>query len=178
MVPRHTGTPRENTTLLGGPKPTCWYTPGDFILLKSSGAISRITSGFIGKPFQACRSRRSLSLRVRRRRLPLRDTEDHELGGPYNRHTNLRRHHSQISISRRIGFVIALDVKRLLRGTSEEHAFLPHHRQKDADIARDLGPQSAVVRLEYRPLRALVDRLSEKDQRASNAQVLRLPICV
>src|SRR5690606_540249 len=90
---------------------------------------------------------------------PLLETEYHELGGLHRRQANLDDELPLIAHLRRIELRVALDVEGFRCSPAKECPVAPHRRQEGLDVPPDARPQILVVRLEYDPLRATLDRL-------------------
>src|SRR5262245_10576476 len=95
-----------------------------------------------------------LNLSIRR---PLADAENDEFRRAQGRHADQADQTSVVQIVLRHRRAVAFDKKCLLWLFAEQRAAHPFAEQKILDGAADVGPQKIAVRLEDRPLRALVD---------------------
>src|SRR5688572_26358024 len=103
---------------------------------------------------------------------PLTDAEDDEFGRPQRRDTDLADQAPVVEIVLRHRRAIAAYEERLLGLVAEQRTHLPFVQQEVLDRAPHVGPQLIAVRLEDRPLRALVDGVFEIDEVAAQVHIL------
>src|SRR5256714_10356300 len=110
------------------------------------------------------------------RRAELADAEDYELSRADDCDADFGNDLSEFPQLRRVRFRVALDVEGLGGRVAEERARTPDVREEGRHVARYLLPERGRVRLEDDPLRALVNRLAQVYERASDVDVLQ--VCV
>src|SRR5262249_32237004 len=106
----------------------------------------------------------------------LADPEDHELRRLYRRDAHQDDQAAIVDVVLAHRFAIALDEECLLDGGAHECATAPHAGEEVGDTPGDPLPGGVVIRLEYHPLRSLVNRLLYEDEEASHVHVLPLRV--
>src|SRR5271166_1290142 len=99
------------------------------------------------------------------------EPEDDELGGLDRGDPDLADHLARIDALGRVGFPVALDVERLVRGQPEQRPAPPLVDQEGADGPADPRPQRVVVGLEHHPLRSVEDGFLEVVEQPTDVQV-------
>jgi hypothetical protein len=98
------------------------------------------------------------------RRGELTDTEDHELGWVRRRDTDQTDESAVVDIVLRHRRAIAADEVRLLGLRAHQRTGLPDAEEERFDRLDDALPERLIIRFEYDPLRAAVDRVLQEDE--------------
>src|SRR5579859_5447773 len=102
---------------------------------------------------------------------PLTDLDDDELGGLDRVDADLHIQASGIAGFHGVVGRVACHIERGIRSLAEEHSRSPLQREERPNVAPDFAPQALIVWLEYRPLRATVQRLLEEVEHAADVDV-------